>query len=99
MFSTRIYLSRQSEVSQRELGARVDPHHEPAGAVRLEGGGDDDVAAGAELEAGEDLSVVDVGAGGALVVVVLEVLGRQPGVALVRTVQAETDLEKRNGCY
>ena len=38
----------ESEVSQRELGARVDPHHEPAGAVGLEGGGDDDVAAGAE---------------------------------------------------
>ena len=35
-------------MSQRELGARVDPHHEPAGAVRLEGGGDNDVAAGAE---------------------------------------------------
>ena len=85
-------------MAQRELGARVDPHHEPACAVWLEGGGDDDVAAGAELEAGEDLSVVDVGSGGALVVVVLEVLGRQPGVALVRTVQAETDLEKRNGC-
>ena len=35
-------------MSQRELGARVDPHHEPAGAVGLEGGGDNDVAAGAE---------------------------------------------------
>ena len=80
-------------MSQRELGARVDPHHEPACAVWLEGGGDDDVAAGAELEAGEDLSVVDVGPRGALVVVVLEVVGRQPGVQLVRPVQAETDLE------
>ena len=66
----------------------------PAGAVWLEGGGDDDVAAWAELEAGEDLSVVDVGPRGALVVVVLEVVGRQPGVALVRPVEAESDLER-----
>ena len=38
----------EPEVSQRELGARVDPNHEPACAVRLEGCGDNDVAAGAE---------------------------------------------------
>ena len=47
-----------------------------------------------ELEAGEDLAVVDVGAGGALVVVVLEVLGRQPRVTVVGAVQAETDLDR-----
>ena len=47
-----------------------------------------------ELEAGEDLAVVDVGSGGALVVVVLEVLGRQPRVTVVGAVQAETDLDR-----
>ena len=47
-----------------------------------------------ELEAGKDLAVVDVGAGGALVVVVLEVLGRQPRVTVVGAVQAETDLDR-----
>ena len=47
-----------------------------------------------ELEAGKDLAVVDVGARGALVVVVLEVLGRQPRVTVVGAVQAETDLDR-----
>ena len=47
-----------------------------------------------ELEAGKDLAVVDVGAGGALVVVVLEVLGRQPRVTVVGAVQAETNLDR-----
>ena len=50
---------------------------------------------GPELEACEDLSVVDVGSGGALVVVVLEVLRRQTGVTLVGAVQAEADLKRR----
>ncbi len=84
-----------------ELVGRVHPDHESAGAVWLEGGGDDDVAAGGELEPGEHLPVVDVGTRGALVVVVLEVVRRQAGLRVVRAVKAETDLIRRKGyvCY
>ena len=73
----------------------VDPDHEVAHVSGLKGGRDDDVVPGGQLEPGEDLAVVDVGAGGSTVVVVHEVRSLQP---LARSlvagpVQTETYLE------
>lgn len=67
---------------------RVDPDHEMAGTVRLKGSGNHYVVSGLQLHAGEDLAEVDVGAGAALLVVVVEVAGGEAMVGIVRLVGA-----------
>ena len=73
----------------------VDPDHEVAHVPGLKGCRDDDVVPGGQLEPGEDLAVVDVGARGAAVVVVHEVGSLKPlaGSLVASPVQAESYLQ------
>ena len=73
----------------------VHPDHEVADVSGLKSSRDDDVVPSRQLEPGEDLAVVDVGPGGAAVVVVHEVSSLQPLARslVTRPVQTETYLE------
>ena len=73
----------------------VHPDHEVADVSGLKSSRDDDVIPGGQLEPGEDLAVVDVGAGGAAVIIVHEVRGLQSLAwrLVASPVETETYLE------